>query len=298
MIRLDLRHLEMIQTIARTGGVSAAAERLGVSQSALSHRIREAERRLGTPLFFRENRRLALTSAGKRVLQAADVALGEVEQAELEIEKLGRGIRHEVRFGAASYTPFHWLPALYRLLLDREPEIDLEVVPEARVEPATGLDDNLYDLTVVSGPVATGRTEARLLHRDEMVAVMAPGHRLAGYDVLTPAHFADEVYVARHTLPERGREYELFFRRHDILPARVIQAGTGEAVAALVESGLGVTIMPRWTAAPYLADKRLVSVSLGPDRLPIDWSLMLRRTEAPDSATSRVAMLIEEVTRT
>lgn len=297
MIRLDLKHLEMIRTIARAGSVSAAAERLGVSQSALSHRIREAERRLGTPLFFRENRRLVLTSVGKRMLQAADSALGEVERAEAEVEKLGRGVRHVVRFAAAGDTPFHWLPVFYQMLMDRAPEIDMEIVTEGVSDPAIGLEDNLFDLTVASGPVGASGVEVRTLGRDEMVAVMAAGDALAGKPELTPRHFADAVYIARHTLPERGREYELFFRRHDILPARVIQAGTSAAVLELVRSGLGVTIMPRWAVEPYLQGQGLVTVPLGPDLVAIDWNLMFRRKEAVGSAVRKASALIEEAIR-
>jgi len=287
----------MIRAIARGGSVSAAAEQLGVSQSALSHRIREAERRLGLALFFRENRRLVLTSAGKRVMQAAEVALGEVERAELEIEKLARGVRHVVRLGLANDTPVHWLPRLYQSLLQREPEIDLEVVADTAVDPAGGLEDNLFDLTLIAGPVAAPGLDRRPLRNDQMVAVVAGDHPLARAPILTSRQFADVVYITRHTLPERGREYELFFRRHDMLPARVIQAGTLGAVLELVAAGVGVTILPRWAVASHRRGSGLVDRPLGPDPIAIEWSLLMREKELSDSAVSRVANLLEGVVR-
>jgi len=297
MIRLDFRHLEMIDAIVRAGSVSAAAERMGVSQSALSHRIREAERRLNTQLFFRENRRLVLTSAGKRIRQAAETVLKEMGRAEREVERLSGRVRHVVRLGAVSYTPLHWLPVLYDRLDTAAPDINLEVVADPTLDPEEALRDNLYDIAVASGPVSARTVDSRLLRRDEMVALLAHDHPLAGRAVLYPDDFSSSTYIACHTLPERGREYELLFRRHDILPARVIQAGIVEALVELVRHGKGLTIMPRWAAEAHMRLSGLVSIPLGPDPITIDWNVMTRGRDATDNPTRRVAGLIEELIR-
>lgn len=297
MIRLDFRHLEMIEAIVRAGSVSAAAERMGVSQSALSHRIREAERRLNTRLFFRENRRLVLTSAGKRIRQAAETVLKEMGRAEREVERLSGKVRHVVRLGAVSYTPLHWLPELYDRLDAEQADINLEVVADPVLDPAEALKDNLYDIAVASGPISARDVKSSLLRRDEMVALLVRGHDLADRRCLRPEDFSSITYIACHTLPERGREYELLFRRHDILPARVIQAGTVEALVELVRYGKGLTIMPRWTTEAHMRLPGLVTIPLGPETMTIDWNVLTRRTDAIGNPTRRVAGLIEDLVR-
>lgn len=297
MIRLDFRHLEMIEAIDRAGSVSAAAEHLGVSQSALSHRIREAERRLDTQLFFRENRRLVLTTAGKRLCQAGAAAMREVEQAEREVEQLAGGVRQVVRLGAISYTPLHWLPDLIDRMEAEGDRLEIEVTAEPVFDPVQALGENLFDLALVSGGGTSREVDISPVRRDRLVVLMAEDHLLGDKNSLAPEDFTGVTYIAHHTLPERGREYELFFRRHDVLPARVIQAGTADAVAELVRHGIGVTIMPAWATTPHLRLPGLVAVPLGPEPMQVDWKLMMRRSEAAGSATRRIARLITDLVR-
>lgn len=297
MLRLDFRHLEMIEAIDRAGSVSAAAERLGVSQSALSHRIREAERRLDTQLFFRENRRLVLTTAGKRLCQAGIAAMREMEQAEREVEQLSGGVRQVVRLGAISYTPLHWLPQLIDRMESQGDRLEIEVTADPVSDPVQALVENLFDLALVSGGGTSREVDIIPVRLDRMVVLVSDGRELARKDALGPADFKGVTYIAHHTLPERGREYELFFRRHDVLPARVIQAGTAEAVAELVRHGSGVTIMPEWAATPHLRLPGLAAVPLGPEAMQVEWKLMMRRKEAPGSAARRVARFIADLVR-
>ena len=109
--RLDIRHLQMLVEIARTGNVTRAAETIGLTQSALTHRIREAERRLGLTLYTRVGRGLRMTPAGETLAYCAERVLEELERAEHDAVEMSRGIDHVVRIGIGAYTRYHWLPA-------------------------------------------------------------------------------------------------------------------------------------------------------------------------------------------
>src|SRR6476469_4723318 len=85
---LEIRHLRLVAGIADAGSMTRAAERLYVTQSALSHQLRDIEGRFGTPFFTRLGRRLILTAAGRRVLDAARRVIGEVERAEEDVRRL------------------------------------------------------------------------------------------------------------------------------------------------------------------------------------------------------------------
>src|SRR2546430_11962329 len=85
-MHLEIRHLKLVAAVAETGSVTRAGNRLHLTQSALSHQLRDAEEQLGTPLFERRSGRMLLTAAGERLLCSARTVLEELERAEKEIQ--------------------------------------------------------------------------------------------------------------------------------------------------------------------------------------------------------------------
>src|SRR5207253_5700642 len=111
-MQLEIRHLKLVAAIAETGSVTRAGHRLHLTQSALSHQLRDAEEQLGTPLFERRSGRMPLTAAGERLLCAARTVLEELERAEKEIQN-GNGktpAAGVLRLSTECYTVYHWLP--------------------------------------------------------------------------------------------------------------------------------------------------------------------------------------------
>jgi LysR family transcriptional regulator for metE and metH len=86
-MNLEIRHLKLVAAVAETGSITRAGTLLHLTQSALSHQLRDAEEQLGAALFERKNARMTLTSAGDRLLQTARTVLGELERAESDIHK-------------------------------------------------------------------------------------------------------------------------------------------------------------------------------------------------------------------
>src|SRR4051812_21041071 len=103
-MKLEIRHLQLVDAITNEGSVTRAAERLNVTQSALSHQLREIESRLGTPLFLRVNRRLALAPAGARLLQSAQRVLEDLRLAEEDIARLATHQDGVIRVSTECYT--------------------------------------------------------------------------------------------------------------------------------------------------------------------------------------------------
>lgn len=108
---MTLNHLALLTGLSETGSVSAAAVRLGITQSAASHRLKEAERRVGVPLVVRGEGHLILTPEGERLRTFADRTLDELVRIEAEIESVRSGGRTLVRLGQATYSRYHWLPS-------------------------------------------------------------------------------------------------------------------------------------------------------------------------------------------
>src|SRR5687768_1732298 len=136
---LESRHLRLIAEVARTESVTRAADRLNVTQSAVSHQLREIEGQLGTAIFVRSGRRMLLTAAGRLIVDAADAVLPAIGHVEAKIEQLRRNAGGELRVCTHCYTGYSWLPAIVKGLRRRYPAFALQIVPEYTVDPISAL---------------------------------------------------------------------------------------------------------------------------------------------------------------
>src|SRR5688572_25792992 len=107
---LSLRHLRLVQEVAAAGTLTAAAKRLYLTQSALSHQLADLERQAGAPVFTRVGKRMVLTQAGQRILEVAGNTLQQVTELEQDLRRMAAGTRGQIRLTTQCYTSYHWLP--------------------------------------------------------------------------------------------------------------------------------------------------------------------------------------------
>ncbi|WP_197357056.1 LysR family transcriptional regulator, partial [Streptomyces clavuligerus] len=187
---VDLRDLELLAATAEFGTLSAAAERLHVTQPALSQRLARLEDRLGTPLFDRVGRRLVPTAAGRRMLVAAHHVLRELGSARQDLRELREARERRVRFAAQHGSPCHWLPPVIRAFRGRHPdaEVRIETLPDDAPVPALLADR--VDVALVGDPdTGDGRISLTRLFADELVAVVPGSHPWAALPHLRAEDF-------------------------------------------------------------------------------------------------------------
>jgi LysR family transcriptional regulator for metE and metH len=282
-IVLDARALRLVQTIRDSGTVTAAAERLHLTQPAVSQALADLERRLGVRLFDRDRRRMSPTAAGRKLADGAAGVLAELGRLEAEVR--GRGpLAGPLRVTTECYTCYHWLPAALAELQRRGPEVRLVLVPEATRRVYEALLEDSVDVAIVNTPNDDRRLVLQPLFRDELVAAMAPTHRLAGRRYLTPRDFAPE-HLLLHLEPERSTVVAEFLEPAGVRPARVSALQLTEAVLETARAGLGVAVIARWAAAPLLRAGALHAVPLGRRGLVRQW-WAARRTPPLSAGTS------------
>src|SRR5437667_6225998 len=126
-VKLEIRHLRLLAAIAATGSVTEAGKRLHLTQSALSHQLRDAEEKLGTALFLRLGKRMVLTPAGEKLLISAEKVLEELKTAESQIVGLSGGTRGIIRISTECYTCYHWLPPVLNKFHARFPKVEASI---------------------------------------------------------------------------------------------------------------------------------------------------------------------------
>jgi LysR family transcriptional regulator for metE and metH len=295
LARLGIRHLSMLEEIAASRSLQEAAARLRITPSALSHRLKEAERRLGVPLVARGAERPRLTPAGERLLPVAQRLVAELTTAELEARSTPAIDVPVVRVGASTLSGYQWLPPLMREVAAFEDPVEVEVALDVSLDPLGALRDGRIDVAVVPTGVREPSLRALPLFRDEMVAVLPASHPKSARPWLAPRDFVGETYVADVTRREPGREFERFFAPAGVEPTRVVRAGATEGVLALVGAGFGVTILTRLTVRPYLPLAPYALVPLGRRGVRIQWHAALRREHGRGSAPLRVAEALQRI---
>jgi LysR family transcriptional regulator for metE and metH len=244
-MNVELRHLQLVDAITSEGSLTRAAERLNVTQSALSHQLREIEDRLGTPLFLRVNRRLALAPAGERLLASARRVLADIKAAEEDIARLANHQDGVIRVSTACYTCYSWLPPLLAPFHKRFPRVDVEIVPEVKSNAVDALLGRRIDLALVHETRRDARVRLTPVFEDEIVIITSRTHSLAKKPFIAPEDLAAETVIL-HSPPD-----ESFFARQlraaGIRPARFTTVTLTEAIVELVRAGLGVSAVPRWT---------------------------------------------------
>lgn len=277
---LEVRHLLLIKAVAEEGSVTRAGLRLHLTQSALSHQLRDAEDRLRARLFDRIGKRMVLTTAGARLLRSARAVLEELDRAEREIREDSGGSKGVLRLTTQCNTVYHWLPSRLQLFHRKYPEVDLQVVAGATDDPVPSLLSGDIDLAIVHRPVRAPRLVVRPLFRDEMVVVMCPEHRLAGKPFIAPVDLGPE-HLILYSIP---REANLVFREvlipAGVSPTRVTHIQLTEAIVEMVKAGLGLSVLARWAVAPQIERGEIVARPLTRAGRYRQWSAAYRAKPA------------------
>lgn len=291
-MKLEIRHLKLIKAIAQEGSVTRAGSRLHLTQSALSHQLRDVEEKLAVSLFTRLNKRMILTPAGERLLASAETVLGELKRTEEDIRQIALSREGILRLSTQCYTCYHWLPSMLKLFQQKYPRTEVQIVVEATRRPIEALLDGKLDLAIVSTPVRNSKLIYKPLFQDELVAIMKPEHPLAARPFLKAQDFADEHLIVYAIPREENLIFQKFLSPAGVVPRRVSQVQLTEAIIEMVRAGLGISVMARWAVAPQLASGALRAVPLTGRGLHRQWSAaMLRNKSAPPYLAAFVELL-------
>jgi LysR family transcriptional regulator for metE and metH len=269
---LEVRHLRLVTEVAAHGSVTRAAERLHLTQSAVSHQLRDIESRLGTALFYRMGKRMVVTPAGERVLRSAATILDDLRRAEEDIRQIAKEGTGILRLCTQCNTGYHWLPPILKTFNERHPRVDIQVVVDATTRPIDALLEGKLDLALVTSEVDDKRIAVRPLFRDEMVLLVSPQHRLASRKHVAATELASEHLV----IYSSSRHDSFTFRRvldpAGVEPARVTHLMLTEAIVEMVKANLGVTVIAKWSVLPAIESGAVRAISIGQKGVFRQWS--------------------------
>jgi LysR family transcriptional regulator, regulator for metE and metH len=290
-VKLEVRHLKLLAAVAEEGSVTEAGRRLHLTQSALSHQLRDAEEKLGTALFLRLGKKMVLTPAGEKLLESARKVLDELHGAETQIEGLRGGTRGVVRVSTECYTCYHWLPPVLKKFQAKFPRVDVDIVLEATARPIQALLAGQLDVAVVSCPPRNRSIRLAPTCEDEMMIVVGPKHRLASLSHVEPRDLGGETILC-YPPKEESTLLLKVLRPAGITPERVIAIPLTESIVDMASAGLGVAFLARWAIGSYLQAGRVVARPLRKGGFRRQWyAATLRNRPVSPYLTEFVSLL-------
>jgi len=260
---LERSHLSIIQEVHKHGSLTAAADCLHLTQSALSHAIKKLEQQAGTALWLREGRQLHLTQAGEYLLQCANRLLPQFRQAEERIRQYAAGARGILRIGMECHPCYQWLLKVVAPYLARWPDVDVDVKQRFQFGGIGALMSHEIDVLVTPDPVYQSGLHFEAVFDYEQVLVVAHTHALAGQVSIEPRQLSGEVLITYPVAKERLDIYSRFLSPAGIEPERHKMMEDTDIMLQMVANGRGVAALPRWLAEEYAQKMPIAVIRLG-----------------------------------
>lgn len=246
MALLDRSHLELVRAIDLFGSMTAAAEKLNLTQSALSHTAKKLEQQLGLEIWHREGRSLRLTQAGEYLLAVANRVLPQLTHAEERLSQFARGERGTLRIGIECHPCYQWLLKVVTPYLSGWPDVDVDVKQKFQFGGIGALFGYEIDMLVTPDPLYKTGLIYQPVFDYEQVLVVGAGHPLRGGFFAKPSDIANETLITYPVEIDRLDIYTQFLTPAGISPKRHKSIESTDIMLQMVASGRGVAALPRW----------------------------------------------------
>lgn len=279
---MDLQSLQAFVAISEYGSFSRAAERLHLTQPAVSKRMRNLEQQLDTVLFDRVGRTIHLTDSGQALLPAARRILQEMDNATRTMHNLDQQVAGTLSFTTSHHIGLHRLPRLLRNFTQTHPEVVLDIhfqESELAYDAVVRREVEFAFVTLIPDPPAS--IAHQRLWRDAMHYVAAPQHELARESALTLADLAQR----RAILPaESSMTWQLIknqFTQRQLPLQTTLPVNYLETIKMMVTVGLGWSVLPE-----SMLDAQLVRLAVASPPVERDLGVIW----LPDRTLSNAAL--------
>lgn len=272
-------HLAIIREVERQGSLTAAAEKLFLTQSALSHSIKKLEQQLGTDIWLREGRSLRLTQAGQYLLAVANRLLPQLSLAEERLRQFAQGERGTLRVGMECHPCYQWLLKVVSPYLADWPDVDVDVKQKFQFGGIGALFGYEIDMLVTPDPLYKPGLKFVPVFDYEQVLVVHRQHALARAEYVMPDQLSSETLITYPVDIDRLDIYNQFLQPAGISPQVHKPIETTDIMLQMVASGRGVAALPRWLVEEYQSRFEVVPVKLGKQGIAKQIYLGIRETD-------------------
>lgn len=291
---MDLSQLEIFLSIAEEKSFSRAAEKMLRTQPAISIAIKRLEEELGESLFDRSSKNGSLTEAGRVLLSYAQRMLNLRDEAIEAVGELRGMFRGRLTIGANESTSLYLLPPLLMEYRKRFPQIKIEVFRNISEKIPLEVSERNLDFGFLSYDPMHPNLQSLEIHRDELVLVVPPKHRLAKQNQVTVKDLGEEQFVAHNVkTPSRTKIFELFAQHRTPLNI-CLELATLETIKEFVLLNAGIAILPRLAVEAEINSGKLAEVPVKGMKIEKTLRLVYRREASLSHAAKSFLEIVKE----
>lgn len=258
----DLTDLRLFIQIAELKSMTRAAERAHLSLAAASNRVKELESRFGVRLLYRENKGVRLSPAGETLLLHAQQFMQQIERLKSDMQQYNNGIKGHIRIFANTTAVTEFMPEVLGTFLATHPHVNVALEERLNHDIVRGVQDGTADVGVVAGPVTVQGLEVLNFSTDRLVLATALDHPLAEIGEVAFADTLEYDHIGLH----EGSTLQHFLNRivseqGQQLKLR-IQVRSFEAMCRMIETGVGIGVLPQSAALRLGKTTRIALVAL------------------------------------
>ena len=259
---MNLQHLRYFLAVARTGGFTQAARLMNVTQPTVSSAVLELEKSMGVQLFNRDNRHVALTTEGRLLLSYAVQVKDLLKEASERLQRSDLEPGGGFQFGAVDAAVIYLLPEILKEYMRRYPG----VVLKTQVASSRYLIDDLLmqrsEFALIHLPYIHPKIDAVPIYRDDLPLVVGPEHRFAQSQSVALVEVVEEPLILFHADSVSRKVVDEKLAEAGLTPGAVMELHSPEAMRKLVETGVGISFLPRLTIREALASGALKTVEV------------------------------------
>jgi len=261
-VHADLTDLRLMVGIAEANSLTRGAEFVHLSLPAASLRIKSLEEAVGTKLLYRTNQGVTLTPPGQTFVHHARVILKQFEHLTGDMQEFARGIKGHLRVFANTTALSEFLPPILRAYLLSHPDVNVDLRERMSHVIVRAVSEGQTDIGIVGGTVPTEDLEVIPYRVDRMVLAVPKSHPLARLDSIAFADTLDLDHVSLHEASAiHAYLRQICNQLHKSLKLR-IQVGNFEAACRMIESDIGVGVMPEAAARRHSRTMQIAYVPL------------------------------------
>lgn len=244
---IELRHLWTLLALKECGSLAAAAKKRFVTQSALSHQIKELETRINSSVFIRKSKPLAFTEEGTRLLLLAEEILPKVQETENLLKQGSNSTHGPLRVGIECHSCFRWLMPAMEAFKHKYPEARLDLSSRFLFDSLEALEQGELDLVLTSDPVASHTIAYQHLFEFEVKLVVSNEHPLAKFDYVLPQQLLKQPIISYPVPLERLDLFRYFLEPAGIAPGPQKTSDLTNVLLQRLACNEGVAALPNWS---------------------------------------------------
>jgi LysR family transcriptional regulator for metE and metH len=250
-----------------------------LTQSALSHQLKELEERLGFKVFLRTRNKWRLTNEGDELYKLGNSIIESIEKGFQNIELLRTGSVGTIKVSTECYSFYQGLSSFIQKMGLLYPEIDVDLILEATHHPITKILSNEIDIAIVTSRPTNETLSSIEVYEDEIFAIMHKENSLNKDAFLDTNNFSD-AHLIIHSFPlESVSVYEQFLKPNKITPFKITAIPLTEVALEMVDANMGIMCMPKWALKSFKISDNLILKKIGENGLKRTHYLVFRKSD-------------------